>query len=66
MIADGVVQHFKDNGYEVVVASCEGSPDKQIEQLENFAAMGCLENILSFYRSWRSKRILLRCRRGEQ
>jgi len=48
MIADGVADHYKkDLGLEVLIASCEMSPDKQVEQLENFAAMGC-KHILCF------------------
>ncbi len=48
MIADGVADLYKkDLGVEVLIASCEMSPDKQVEQLENFAAMGC-KHILCF------------------
>jgi ABC-type sugar transport system substrate-binding protein len=41
MLADGVAAKYRSDGVEVQIASCEMSPDKQVEQLENFAAMGC-------------------------
>lgn len=47
MIADGLVEKFKAEGVEVIVASNEMQQDKQIEQMENFAAMGA-KLIISF------------------
>lgn len=47
MIADGVKELYAKDGVEVLIASSEMSPDKQVEQLENFAAMGC-KHILCF------------------
>lgn len=47
MISDGVKDLYAKDGVEVLIASCEMSPDKQVEQLENFAAMGC-KHILCF------------------
>jgi ribose transport system substrate-binding protein len=46
MITDGVKQKFVDGGYKIDTASADNSPTKQLEQIENFIAMGVDELIV--------------------